>query len=278
MQQTRLDNIDRFMKDIEQYPRLTTQQEIELHHIMHGDDKEAASAAREKLIVSNLRLVVAICHTYSKYRIGLADLVQIGAQGLITAADKYDPKRGERFGLCASFWIKQGLRRALTTNSRTVRIPGGMAQMAAKVAKVRNAFEAAHGRLPTDEELAEATGISLTRLQGARTADISLVSTNEKLDADSDVTFEEMLSEEDDSCSRQTEAKESAIEHILNSMDNLSDMDRFLLKSTYGIGCEPASMDVLTTETGWCKQRIHGRLCQIYKKIREHVGDQILEC
>jgi len=277
MQQTKLDNIDRFMKDIEQYPRLTVAQEVELHRIMHGDDQDAAAAAREKLIVSNLRLVVSICHSYTKYKIGLADLVQIGAQGLITAVDKYDPTRCENLAAVGGWWIRQHLRRALTSHSRTVRIPGGMAQLAAKVAKTRNAFEAAHGRKPTDEELAEATGISLTRLEGARTADISLVSTNEKLDADSEVTFEEMLSEEDDSEQKRMAAKGSAIEHILSSMDNLSDMDRFLIKSTYGIGCEPVSMDVLTTETGWCKQRIHGRLCQIYKKIREHVGDQVLE-
>ena len=270
------DNIDAYMKDIEQYPRLTREQELELHKLMHGSDSEAAAAAREKLIVCNLRLVVKIAHDYKAYG-ELSELIQEGSKGLMIAADKFDPSRSPKFSLVASFWLKQTIRRYLTSNNRTVRIPGGMAQLAAKVAKTRNAFEAAHGRKPTDEELAEATGISLTRLDGARTADISLVSTNEKLDADSEVTFEEMLSEEDDSEQKRMAAKGSAIEHILSSMDNLADMDRFLIKSTYGIGCAPVAMDVLTTETGWCKQRIHGRLCQIYAKIREHVGDQVLE-
>lgn len=277
MQHIQIENIDKFMSDIQQYPRLTVQEEVDLHKIMHGEDKAAADAAREKLIVSNLRLVVTVCHAYKRYKLGFQDLVQEGCRGLVLAADKYDPSRCEKFGICAGWWIRQTIRRALTTNSRTIYLPGGAAQLAAKVAKVRNAFEATNGRIPTDEELAEAAGISLTRLNGARIADIAMVSTNEKLDEDSDATFEEMLSLEDDSEQIQQEARSAAVEKLLNSIDSLTDMEKFILRYTYGLGCKAASIDEIASEIGWCPARIKGRLHNLYRRLKEKLGNDALE-
>lgn len=276
MQHIKVSNIDAYMQDIEQYPKLTQAQTLELYHLMHGPDQSARDAAREKLIVCNLRLVVKIAHDYKAYA-ELADLIQEGNKGLVIAADKFDPERSPKFSVVAASWVKQSLRRYLTSGKRTVRIPGGMAQLAAKVAKTRNAFEAEHGRMPTDEELATLSGISLARLNGARTADISMVSTNETLDSDSNVTFEEMMSQEDDTDQHQTYTRHQVIEQLLDSIDILTDMDKFLLRYTYGLGCEAVNLEVLSTETGWCQQRIRGRINTILQKLREHVGKDALD-
>jgi RNA polymerase primary sigma factor len=270
------DNIDLYMQEIEQYPLLTREQEKELAAIIHGSDPDAARQARDKLIVHNLRLSVVISHEYKKYA-SLSDLIQEANRGLVVAAEKFDPERSPKFSLAAHFWCKHFIRRYLASNSRTIHLPSGAAQLAAKVAKTRNAFEAAHGREPTDDELANLVGISKVRLNCARTADISLVSTNEKLDEDSDTTFEDMLSQEDDYSERQQEANDSAVEQLIDSLDGLTDMDRFLIRYTYGIGCTPVSLEALTTETGWCQARIRGRLHQIHQKLRQHIGEDALE-
>ena len=272
-----VDNIDSYMKSIEQYPRLTHEEERELAWKIHNGTPEEARAAKEKLICCNLRLVVSVAHSYKQYNLPLSDLIQEGNVGLCVAAEKFDPDRCSKFSVAASFRIRQTIRLALVEQTRTLTLPIASARLAAKVAKTRNAFIAETGREPSDEELAAAVGISQTRLEGARTADVGICSINDPVKEDSDTTFEEMLDTEDDTEHRRAAEKGAAIEKLLAAMQDLNDMDRFLLEHTYGIGCKPVSVDVLTTETGWCTRRIHGRLCSLHRMLKANIGEDAPE-
>jgi len=272
-----VDNIDSYMKSIEQYPRLTHEEERELAWKIHNGTPEEAQAARDKLICCNLRLVVAVAHSYKRYNLSLSDLIQEGNVGLCVAADKFDPDRCSKFSVAASFRIRQTIRLALVEQTRTLTLPIASARLAAKAAKTRNAIIAETGREPSDEELAAALGISLTRLEGARTADIGICSINDPVKEGSDTTFEDMLDTEDDTAHKQAAEKVAAIEKMLEAMKQLNDMDRFILEHVYGIGCKPVSVDVLTTETGWCARRIRGRLCSLQRQLKTVIGNDALE-
>ena len=266
--------IDQYMRDIEQYPRLTHQEERELYNLMHGDDPAKADAAREKLICCNLRLVVSLAHQFKRYKIEFNDLVQVGTQGLMLAADKFDPDRCEKFSIVAASWIKHSMRKNILDCSRTVRLPSGAAQLAARVARVRHAYEAEFGQLPTDEYVAEQLGVSVLRVQGTAVSEITIASMDEKVSEDSDTTFSDMICEtvtnDDDTPSDMTDCL-----HDINTLiGRMSAKDQFLIKHSYGLGCESASIDILSQETGMSVRCIKGRLYSIYQHLNEVLHDK----
>lgn len=266
--------IDQFMKDIEQYPRLTHKEERELYDYMHGNNQDKADAAREKLICCNLRLVVSLAHQFKRYNIEFNDLVQAGTLGLMTAADKFDPDRCDKFSIVAASWIKQNMRKTLLAQSRTIRIPDGESQLAARVAKVRHAYEAEFGEIPSDEYVAQRLGVTVLRVQGTNAAEINIASMNEKVNEDSDTTFSEMLSEtitdDDDTPSDMADCLHD-IHYLIGKM---SAKDQFIIKHSYGIGCESASIEILAQETGMSVRCIKGRLYSIYQHLNEVLHDK----
>lgn len=267
-----VENIDVYMESIAQYPRLTHEQERDLAWRIHNSPPEDAAIARNWLISCNLKLSVMLAHQYKKYHDSLSDLIQEANIGLCVAADKFDPDRCPKFSLAAAFWCKQYIRRFLAQNTRTIRLPTASAQLAAKVAKTRNMLLAKTGIEPTDEELSSTLGISQQRLEGARTADIGICSVDDKVSYDSEATFLDMLESEDDTEATTAAETVAKIEKLLAEVNTLTDIDRFLLQRTYGIGCKAVSADILSTETGWDKRRIHGRICSLFRKLRTQLA------
>ncbi|MCX7678178.1 MAG: RNA polymerase sigma factor RpoD/SigA [Spirochaetes bacterium] len=119
-----------------------------------GDEK-----AKEKLINSNLRLVVKIAKNYTAFEPSIIDLIQEGNLGLIRAAEKFDPKMGCRFSTYASYWIKHYITRFIAKRSRTIRIPIRKGDLYKKITKVREMLFAEHGIEPTPSEIAELLGV-----------------------------------------------------------------------------------------------------------------------
>ncbi|MFO0740536.1 MAG: sigma-70 family RNA polymerase sigma factor [Labilithrix sp.] len=124
-------------------------------------------AARDRLLTSNLRLVVLFARKYLGRGVPLLDLVQEGNIGLLRAAEKFDHRRGFRFSTYAAWWIKQSLQRALL--DRTVRLPVHVADDRRRIAKLRSAFAAQHDREPTIEEIATATKLGKDRIENILT-------------------------------------------------------------------------------------------------------------
>ena len=267
------ENITTYMKEVEAYPRITHERERELWEIMHGVDETAAKNAREELICANLKLAVRICHDFKRYA-PFNDLVQVANIGLCTAADKFDPNKCDRFSVCAGLWCRQAIRKFILNTSRTVRLPSGAAQLAARVAKVRHAYEAEFGRLPTDDYVADQLGISVQRVQGTSVSEIAIASMDEQVNEDSATTFSDMISEtvtnDDDTPSDMADC----LNDIHTLIDRMSAKDQFLIKHSYGLGCESASIDVLAQETGMSIRCIKGRLYSIYQHLNEVLHDK----
>ena len=267
------DNIDKLMRDIDKYPRLTHAEELELHKQMHGDDPVLAEAAREKMICCNIRLVIKIAHAFKKY-MSFNDIISEGCLGLITAVDKFDPERAPKFSVCAGFWIKQNIRRAILSKTRTVAIPGGAAQRAARIARIKHRYEFQENREPTTTEIAEELGISEVRVESNKIADVSFCSLDEQVKEDAATTYEDMLIETIDEQDDTPEDMPDAITDLRRLIGLLPAKDQFLLTRSYGIGCTPVPIEILAQETGMSCRCINGRLYSLYQHLHEVMKDK----
>lgn len=148
-----------YLKEIGKYPLLTKEQEIELAYAYRNGDM----SAREKLINSNLRLVVSIAKNYQNNHLSIMDLVGEGNIGLITAVEKFNPDLGYRFSTCATPWIKQAISKAITDKGRNIRIPAHIYQLLAKYRRAVAELDV-DGNHPTDEQIARKLNVEVDRV------------------------------------------------------------------------------------------------------------------
>ena len=135
-----------YMNEIAKTPLLTIEEELELaEKIKDGD-----GAARDHMIRANLRLVVKIAKDYSNYGLPIADLISEGNIGLMKAVEKYDPEKGGKLSTYAAWWIKQSIKRALSNQSKTVRLPVHMVDKIARLRKISISLTEELGREPSD--------------------------------------------------------------------------------------------------------------------------------
>ena len=158
------DTLQLFLRDVRRHPLLTAADEIELAKRIERGDLEA----KERMVNSNLRLVVSLAKKYQGHELSLLDLIQEGILGLIRAAEKFDWRKGYKFSTYATFWIRQAIQRGLANQGRTIRLPVHIGQRERKISKAERELAVELGRPPTDEEIAEAADISLRELRETR--------------------------------------------------------------------------------------------------------------
>jgi RNA polymerase primary sigma factor len=154
--EARADDLQSYINRLTRCSLLTPAQEVTLaNRIATGDRK-----AKDRLIESNMRLVVSIAKAYRSSGIPFEDLIQEGAIGLMTAADRFDPKRGYRFSTYATQWIRQAIGRAVDNKSKSIRLPAHVSESLRKLDRARSEIRRECGEDPTTEQLSQRTGIS----------------------------------------------------------------------------------------------------------------------
>jgi RNA polymerase primary sigma factor len=158
------DALSLFLREIRKHPLLTAAEEIELaKRIENGDE-----AAKERMITSNLALVVSIAKRYPTDGMTLLDLIQEGIFGLIRAAEKFDWRRGFKFSTYATYWIRQAIQRGMENKERTIRIPTNVLQRQRRVERAEKELAAELARVPTDEEVAERAELTVGDVEALR--------------------------------------------------------------------------------------------------------------
>jgi RNA polymerase primary sigma factor len=169
-----VDPLQTYMDDIGKHKLLTANEEVMLAKKIEGGDE----AARERMINSNLRLVVSIAKKYRGHQVPFLDLIQEGTIGLNRAVEKFDWRRGYKFSTYATWWIRQAVQRALANHSNTIRIPVHVYERQIKVSRAQRTLEAVLGREATRDELAAETGLKIEHVNEALDATFANTSLN----------------------------------------------------------------------------------------------------
>jgi RNA polymerase primary sigma factor len=246
------DALQLFLRDIRRHPLLTAADEIELaKRIERGD-----LAAKERMVNSNLRLVVSVAKKYQGHELSLVDLIQEGILGLIRASEKFDWRKGYKFSTYATFWIRQAIQRGLANQGRTIRLPVHIGQRERKIAKAERELGAELGRAPTDEELARAADISLRELMETREFSRTVTSLDRPVGAEGDTELGQLLASDAPEPVEEVEIglRQQAVHRAL---ENLSEQEQQVIRLRYGInGDEPTPLREAGKRLGLSPERV----------------------
>jgi RNA polymerase primary sigma factor len=200
-------------------------------------------SARTRLIERNLRLVIAVAKRYAHLGMDLADLVQEGNIGLIQAVERFDPERGVRFATYAVWWIRQAIRRALSSKSRIVRVPINRGQLARKAIRLGEELEGRMGRKPRPSELASELGVAERRLESALSA-VSKVESFDALSIDEGSQRWQLEADSRVSSPWRSVLQAERRETVGALMETLSPREQLVVRSRFAIGLPgPATLE-----------------------------------
>ena len=266
------ESIKSYMKSIATLPLVSREDEIELAGLI----AEGSEAARETLIVGNLRLVVKIAHDFKSLGVPLVDLVSEGNIGLMKAVEKFIPGKGAKFSSYGAWWIKQAIRRAIAEQSRVIRIP---VQSAVKIRRIqREAMILAEkiGRIPTEEEIAEATGFSKRSVHTLKVAAIApTVSLSDTLQEGEEGVLEDVLPDITSIIPDDALNKKDVKAYLLNIINTrLKERERLIIKMRYGIdGEQQKTLEELSEMVGRTRERVRQIQHQALRKIAAHLDE-----
>lgn len=260
------EDIERYLSDLNSIPELRGEElEAAFTGVVAGDME-----AREKVALAYLRLVVRIAYQYTGYGLPLADMIAEGNIGLLRAVELYDTRFGTAFETYASVWIKQRIHRAITSQSRSVRIPIWRSQRLRKLDRLHSELNSELGRDATLEELAGRLGISSESLS-AITNDRTSVDSLDQTDADGDGALRLMLV--DDSLLPDMQlSHEERLEEIYACLDELDDTELQVLSLKFGLfEQEPASYREMAGRFGKNREWIRTTGERALRKLKDSV-------
>ncbi len=247
------DALQLFLNEAGRWPLLTKEEEIALAKRIERGDAEA----KERMINSNLRLVVSIAKRYQGNGLSLLDLIQEGIIGLIRAVEKFDWRRGFKFSTYATWWIRQAVQRGVANKSRTIRIPVHIADREQKIARAERTLAPKLGRQPTDEEIAEQAKLPLKQLREVREAARAITSLDRPLGSESDASLGDLFAS--DQAQPEEELTVSLEQDVLRrAVSQLPDREQEVLKRRYGLNGDqdPASLEAIGRELGITRERV----------------------
>jgi RNA polymerase primary sigma factor len=242
------------MNDIGRHRLLTAAEEVELAKKIERGDREA----KERMINSNLRLVVSIAKRYRGHGVPFGDLIQEGNIGLNRAVEKFDWRRGFKFSTYATWWIRQACQRAISNHSRTIRVPAHVHERRVKLARVRGRLEAEHGREPTSEELAEATGYELRHVEEALDVVEATVSLNQTVGEDGDGELGDLFADPTASDPVEEAGDTLRTQAVREALAGLPELERRVLELRFGFAGEHRSLEAIESELGMSRARVRG--------------------
>src|SRR5206468_3185619 len=186
------DSLQLFLKDIGKVRLLTAQEEVDLAKRIERGDLDA----KQKMVESNLRLVVSIAKNYRNQGLPFLDLIQEGTLGLVRAAEKFDYRKGFKFSTYATWWIRQAIARALADKARAIRIPVHVVEKLNKIGRAERKLVTELGREPTAEEIAEVAGIEPEKVESIRRSAQAPVSLEQPVGDEEESEFGQFIADE----------------------------------------------------------------------------------
>jgi RNA polymerase primary sigma factor len=259
------DTVRVYFNGIRKFPLLNATEEKKLARLVtKGDPK-----ARERMIESNLRLVVNISKRYLNRGLSFSDLIEEGNLGLIRSVEGFKVSKGCKFSTYATYWIRQSIERAIANKSRIIRLPIHVSADKSKLFKARREYTSLYHKTPTLEELSSQTGFSLKYLSkldtvGAKTFAMESVSSN-----GSDFSFSDLLPDESITPQLESVAEERRAAMVADWLELLDETGRYVITRRFGLdGKESETLEAIATHLGVTRERIRQIEVRALRKLK----------
>ena len=262
-------SLDLFLNEIGRHPLLTPAEEVVLAKAVERGDE----AAKARMINSNLRLVVSIAKRYRGRGVPFGDLIQDGVIGLNRAVEKFDYRKGFKFSTYATWWIRQAVQRSVAGQSRTIRVPTHVHERRNKLRAAARKLEPTLGRPATNEELAEATGLSQLHVDEALDVVEARVSLNRPIGSEEDGELGDLFADENADNPEELAHEYLRGRALRDALAELPELERRILELRYGLNGEPHSLESIGAELGISRERIRRLEGEALETLAERLGD-----
>jgi RNA polymerase primary sigma factor len=271
------DSLQLFLSSVGKVPLLTGAQEIALAKRIECGDLDA----KQRMVESNLRLVVAYAKRYRNHGLPFLDLIQEGTIGLLRATEKFDHRRGNKFSTYATWWIRQALSRALVDKSRTIRIPGHVNAKLTKIRRAERGLQTRLGREPSVAEIARAAGVSCEEVDPIRRSAQAPLSLEMTIGDDNRSEFGELIANRAAESPYERATETLTQEAVRKALKGLPYRERRVLELRYGLDDEqPRTLRELSCMFGLTIERIRQiergslqELRALFEVVGEHEGE-----
>ncbi len=242
-----------YLDQIGKTPLLTLEQETALaRKVLKGDE-----AARQHMIQANLRLVVRIAKDYDGFGLPLMDLISEGNFGLIKAVERFDPDKGGKLSTYAAWWIKQAIKRALASNGKTIRLPVHMVDRIALMRRVGNQLAKELEREPTNEEIAQAMDIPLSKVVHMKSIANRAASLDQPVGEDGDATLGDLVKDESARSPFENLRGKSDLSEIAEMLAHLEPREAEVITLRFGLdGESPLTLEEVGVKFKLTRERV----------------------
>ena len=232
---------------------LSPEQEVTLAKRISEGDMEA----RDHMIRANLRLVVKIARDYADYGVPLADLISEGNIGLMKGVEKFDPEKGGKLSTYAAWWIKQSIKRALSNQGKTIRLPVHVVDKISRVRRIGNLLAEELGREPKDDELADELGISRKKLALLKQSALTPASLDAPVGEDGEATYGEKISDANAVSPYEALSRRNIQKEVDGLLLELNDREQRIIHARFGLGGKkPMTLEEVSRDFGVTRERI----------------------
>ena len=266
-------SLDKYLQEIGREELVTPEEEVELaQRIRKGDQ-----VALEKLTRANLRFVVSVAKQYQNQGLSLPDLINEGNLGLIKAAEKFDETRGFKFISYAVWWIRQSILQALAEQSRIVRLPLNQVGSMNKINKALSKFEQENERQPSNEELSEMIDVPKDKISDTLRVSGRHVSVDAPFVEGEDNSLLDVLPNDDSPMADKGLVNESLNTEIERALSTLTDREREIVKSFFGIGCQEMTLEEIGERFGLTRERVRQIKEKAIRRLKSPARSKLLK-